>query len=100
MTWRAYGYDFEGPFYSSDKIPAYPGVYTVWCITDKGNYLLDVGQAENLHERIVNHDRKDCWKRNCYGQTAYYLAKEYSEQARLNLEKRIREEHKPPCGEK
>lgn len=43
MLWRSYGYDFDGPFYSPDNVPSYPGVYTVWCNNEEGTYLLDVG---------------------------------------------------------
>lgn len=37
-----------------------PAITRSGVLLRKVNYLLDVGQAENLYERTANHDRKDC----------------------------------------
>ena len=93
-----YGYDFEGPYNSPDQVPEYPGVYTVWC--SSGGILLDVGQAENVQERLKYHDRKDCWEKYCSEPLHFYVTKEPDEIQRCSLESKIRIEHNPPCGKK
>lgn len=99
MSLSEWGYQFEGPFSSPDQVPAKAGVYTVWCRQNSTWSSLDVGQAENMQERLTNHDRAICWKRHCGGSIHFYVVAMPSEAERRNLEQKIRQDKNPPCGE-
>jgi len=64
--------------------------------------VLDVGEAANIKERVSNHDRSDCWRRNCSG-IIYYSATytpNLQQAGRMQIEQRIRNLTNPPCGER
>ena len=85
------------PIEQADKLKNEPGVYTIWC----RDTLIDVGQSDNVRDRVMSHDRKDCWSKHCHQESlkvaAIYIK---DEQQRLKLEKEIRQRRKPLCGER
>ncbi len=102
MSFEKWSFTFEGAFESPDPLPEVAGVYVVWrrCSKDEWD-VLDVGQAENVRQRLIVHDRKDCWKRHCKG-TIYYSARlmPLSDKAeRIKVEASIRDQAVPLCGE-
>ena len=99
MSFSGWGYQFEGAFSSPDQVPAQSGVYTVWCWQNNNWTLLDAGQAEDMRERVANHDRANCWRRNCSGSVYFYVIAISSEAERRDLEQRIRQGRNLPCGE-
>lgn len=99
MSWIAYGYDFEGPYVSPGQVPEYAGVYIVSCYKAGNEVMLDVGKAENIRERLENHDRKHCWAKNSSGAIYYYVTNVPDQLLRGWLERAIRQEYKPLCGE-
>ena len=98
------GLNFEGPYKHTDKLKELPGIYVIACRTKTPTIkdaAVDVGQSENIKVRIATHDRKDCWKKNCGGEVlvyAHYMPGS-SEEERTVVEKEIREQLSPPCGE-
>jgi len=99
MAFTKWGHEFDGAFSDPSSLKPLAGVYVIWC--SPGNYwnVLDVGESEDVVERIKNHDRADCWHRNCSG-TIYYSATYISDQKdRLDLEYRIRSQEQVVCGE-
>lgn len=93
-------YTFAGPYYSPDSLKAKAGVYVILCERQPRSTILDVGQSENLKDRVTNHDRKDCWGRHCKKADIRY-AVYYLEvgTARSYVEQRVRNEYDVPCGE-
>lgn len=92
------GYEFEGPFTSTDSLKSLSGVYVIHYKNSEGKYTrLDVGESEDVKDRVENHDRKNCWSRNAHGNitvSAYYC----NENERIKLEKIIRNSSSLPCG--
>ena len=101
MTKNILGYSFEGPFQKdSGAIGNQPGVYVVY--DNAGTKVVDVGQSETLADRLSDHDREDCWKRNDWSS---YIANIYvrsinSQVERDRIEQEIRGHYGPPCGKR
>lgn len=100
MTITIGGYTFLGPWATTSILYEEPGVYVILCKTNESYTVLDVGESENIKERVQNHERKDCWKRHCSGNITYAEIKEPDEDKRRAIEKTIREKINPPCGER
>jgi hypothetical protein len=99
MSINIEGYEFEGPFTSTDSLKSLSGVYVIHYKNNNGKYTrLDVGESEDVKDRVETHDRKECWDRNAHGDitvSAYYC----SENERMRVEKIIRDSLNLPCGE-
>ena len=100
MTHTIAGHVFGGPYSSPSVLYSEPGVYVILCKTNDSYKVLDVGESKNMKERVENHDRKDCWEKNCKGTIVYAEMKEADEDKRRAIEKTIRGKIDPPCGEK
>ncbi len=61
--------------------------------------VVDVGETDNLKERLTNHERRPCWEKNCRGRVFISAKVERSETIRQEIENEIRKEYNPPCGE-
>ena len=100
MAFDRHGYRFEGAFRNPGELQASPGVYVIWCRTGDSWKPIDVGEAEDVRARVLSHDRKDCWNRNCSAEiwfAAHYTAG-MTEAARREVENRLRILENPPCG--
>jgi len=98
MSIHINGYSFEGPYSSTYSLRDNSGVYVIIC----NNNLIDVGESASLKSRIENHDRKDCWKRNCSGSISFavYYTPHLQQSGRMEIEREIRRNHRNiPCGE-
>ncbi len=99
MPFERWGYQFEGAYTSCEYLRSRSGVYVIWC-ENGGNWtVLDVGESANVKERVKNHDRADCWSRNCSG-TIYYSATytpNFQQGERMEIEERIRNLENPTC---
>ncbi|MCE5228991.1 hypothetical protein LLG95_05280 [bacterium] len=93
-------YAFEGPFLFDEtwRIKNASGVYAILTLEVEKRYkLLDIGESENVRERVENHDRIDCWKRN--NKQGLYVAVYYcNEQDRMIIEAQLRAIFNPVCG--
>jgi len=100
MPFEYWEYQFEGAFTSPDSLKSTSGVYVIWCENEGEWAVLDVGESDNVKERVKNHDRADCWEDKCLG-TIYYTATytPHLQQAeRMQIEQRIRNLANPLCG--
>ncbi|MBE0428219.1 MAG: GIY-YIG nuclease family protein [Nitrospirae bacterium] len=94
-------YQFAGPYTSISDLQRKAGVYVILCRrTDGKYYVIDVGQAINVKERIENHNRKSCWTRNCDGTLSVAVFYTQYESERTRIEKIIRNTYNPPCGDR
>lgn len=91
------GYQFEGPHPLDGT--NWEGVPAVYVILDNKDAVIDVGETDNLKDRLANHERRPCWERNCDGEIFVAARKEDSGPTRRRIEGEIREEYDPPCGE-
>ena len=101
MTFERWGYKFDGPYDSPDSLQPIAGVYAIWC-GDELDELLDVGESDNVRDRVSDHERADCWEQNCTG-TIYYSATYMpfsDEDERRRVEQEIRRLTNAPCGER
>lgn len=99
MSVTILGYEFEGPFTSTEYLKNYSGVYVIHYKNSESKYTrLDCGESSDVKDRVETHDRKDCWSRHAKGQitfSAYYC----NESERMRIEKGIRSAYDFPCGE-
>ena len=93
-------YTFEGPYTITDKLEDRSGVYAIHCYKDNKYYLIDVGESASVKTRVENHDRKNCWERNCSGTLAVsvYYTPNLQQVGRIQIEQEIRTQYDPPCG--
>lgn len=102
MGFKAWGHDFDGAYDSPDHLQSRSGVYVIWCKSGDSWTVLDVGETADVKERVSQHDRANCWSRNCSG-TIYYSATytpNLHQAGRMEIEKMIRNSTNPPCGER
>jgi hypothetical protein len=100
MAFCRWGYRFEGPWETPDRLVHWSGIYVIWVRTiDDEWHVIDVGAADDVKERVLNHERKASWFR-IYNGILYYSA--------IYLPNRLAAEHKkivrmikalthPPC---
>ena len=99
MSFTQWDHEFDGAHSDPFLLREAAGVYVVWCEAEGIWRILDVGQSENVVNRTRNHDRADCWSRNCSGKI-YYAATYISDPLeRHDLEYRIRSLERVACGE-
>ncbi len=93
-------YSFEGPFTNTDNLQDRSGVYAIHCHRDQKYYLVDVGETAEVKTRVENHDRKDCWTRNCTGTLTISVlyTPNLQQTGRREIEQAIRDQFAPPCG--
>ena len=95
-------YSFEGPYTSTDKLENKSGVYAIHCYLDGKYYLIDIGESSEVKNRVENHDRKECWGKNCKGTltVSVYYTPGLQQQGRINVEQELRQQYDPICGKK
>lgn len=100
MTITIGKYTFEGAFTSTANLRDRSGVYAILCKKDGKYYIKDVGESAKVKERVENHDRKNCWERNCSGILTYSAkyTPNIQQEGRKEIEKEIRDQYNPPCG--
>lgn len=95
------GFSFEGPYTSTAYLKHQQGVYTILDKRWDGKwYVIDVGESEDVKDRVENHDRKLCWDRNRQGElgVAVLYTIGWSAAQRRTLEGQIRDSFSPACG--
>lgn len=90
--------EFDGPFTSVQSVQARSGVFLVYDYHKNEGYCrLDVGEADNIHEQLLDHERIDCWEQHSRGTLAYAVY--YTNAAsRRRVAAKIREVSELPCG--
>lgn len=90
-------YNFEGPFSSTGELKNSSGVYVI--LGGENRIVVDVGESEDVKTRVENHDRKRCWNRQGYPSLS--VAVYYTDTLlRMVIEREIRDNYNPPCGER
>lgn len=77
-----------------------PGLYAVVCKVDNEFFLIDVGESSKLRSRVENHDKKDCWEKNCKGQVIIFIhyTPFLKQRGRVLIEQELRELFHPDCA--
>ncbi len=94
-------YNFEGPYADPSSLRNNSGVYAVLTrATANDKYsVVDIGESSGVRDRVTNHDREDCWRRNKQQAGLSYAAYYCDERARLKVESELRGAYSPPCGD-
>ena len=93
-------YRFNGPFYGESQLRQTAGVYAILDQRADGLFVIDIGESENIQQRILNHDRAACWAQNRRGAICYavlYLPGR-TVADRRSIEKELRHSFQPSCG--
>lgn len=95
-------YIFEGPYTNAGSLQDKSGVYAILCHIGRNYNLVDVGESATVKSRVEGHDRKDCWQRNCNStlEVAVLYSPNAQQPGRMAIEQEIRDQYKPPCGQK
>lgn len=98
------GYEFSGPYSSTASLEDRSGVYAILTPTAANRYkVIDVGESAMVKRRVENHERESCWRRNansggiCY---AVYYTPGQPQTGRQIVEQKVRQEYRPPCGDR
>ncbi|NOX53836.1 MAG: hypothetical protein GXP27_05245 [Planctomycetes bacterium] len=93
---------FQGPYTSPDSLEDRPGVYAVLDSAASQYSLLDCGESATVKTRLEAHDRADCWARTARGRVVYAALYTPNLRApdRREIEREIREQYSPPCGDR
>jgi hypothetical protein len=92
---------FEGPFAGPGQLLARSGVYAILGRgAGGGNWIVvDVGESGDVQDRVANHDRKNRWARCGHatlGVAAYYC----DAVIRMQVERQLRQQYNPACGDR
>ena len=110
MVAKSYDLDFGGYWQERNVsgLPAKSGIYGVYTATYnqsndtvKLNRLLYIGEAENVRDRVMNHEKWEKWRRQLRtGEELCFNMAPISPAAdRERAEAAMIYEHKPPCNE-
>lgn len=93
-------HSFDGPHTNNGTLPAISGVYLITTLAQNQRHtIIDVGESNNISDRISNHDRSSQWQQNKQnGLYAWVLAA--NEAQRMLTEKAHRLAYNPVCGER
>lgn len=101
---RIGNYDFQGPWLLSEvNLIDRAAVYAILCSRNDGKYdLVYVGETGQAGARLSNHERANCWSRNC-GNSLFVAilwtpSDKITPQTRRTIEKEIRDQYDPPCN--
>ena len=74
------------------------GLYAIGSIDPVGGRWLDVGESNDVGDRIAWHDRKSCWLANATGPMVVFAHIEPTAVLRAQKERRVRSALNPFCG--
>jgi len=91
------GYNFEGPYdFVNTNFNEVPRVYAIV----EQNKLIYVGITDNLKERMANHHKENCWRKNISTTNCLYVLRVDSENDRQIIERGIIDKYNPICNDK
>lgn len=93
-TEKVLGHDFVGPYPLT--VTDFNNVAGIYLITTSDGNVVDVGETDNLKERIPNHERESCWNRNSGINLWFHF--DNNRDQRLLKEKMLRTNFSPVCG--
>ena len=61
-----------------------------------------LGESSEVKTRVENHDRKECWEKNCSGTIKYaaHYIENGQKSSRVEVEQDIRDNYDIPCGKR
>jgi hypothetical protein len=92
---------FDGPFTDTSQLQARSGVYAILgCGSAGGNWIVvDVGESGDVKTRIDGHDRKLQW--HGAGHATLAVAANYCDApTRMLVERQLRQQYNPACGDR
>lgn len=91
-------HSFAGPHITNNTLPPISGVYIITTLASNQQHtIIDVGESDNVRERISRHDRTSQWQQaQQNGLYAWVLAAE--EAHRMLVERAHRLAYNPVCG--
>ncbi|MDQ7838503.1 MAG: hypothetical protein RDU59_08425 [Thermodesulfobacteriota bacterium] len=100
MSIQISNYTFEGPHTSENNLKDASGVYMILCQSNGKYYPVDVGESATVKSRVENHERQNCWKRNCSStlMVAVLYTPPLQQAGRREIEQKIRNQFNFPCG--
>jgi hypothetical protein len=96
------GHWFFGPVplvLAPQSFAGWRGIYAIGSTDSVGGRWLDVGESDDVGDRIVRHDRKSCWLANVTGPMVVFAHIEPNPILRREKERYIRSVLNPVCGE-
>lgn len=103
MTELNYNLNYIGYLEEKNEahLPTASGIYNVYaCTSYRLRSLLYIGEAENLRQRVLNHEKKSIWRQKLYrGEKLYFsytLIRPNG--ARKRVEAALIYKHKPSCN--
>lgn len=93
-------YNAEGPFLNENQLKDVSGVYVILGRSSQAENwnVVDVGESGGVRSRVSNHGRTPCWKRQSHS-TLSVAAIYTGEAERMRIEKELRAQYNPPCGD-
>jgi hypothetical protein len=97
------GIEFAGPFASKADIQNLPGVYVIVGLGGVEPFVIEVGEAEVLRDRLILHERERRWRELARGrglELAYlihYVAESHRP-GRAAIREALCKLFDPPCG--
>lgn len=91
---------------NKDSVPSESGIYCVYACTYNQTAktvslreLVYIGESDNVHERLSNHEKLPDWKRRLKaGETLCYSVASVESTDRIRAEAAMIYHHKPPCN--
>jgi hypothetical protein len=94
-------YEFDGPHPSAGQLAAQSGVYAILGRPHSSSTwtVLDIGESQDVQDRIQRHDRRPQWQRQ--GMPELACAALYcASTERMHIERQLRAQFNPPCGDR
>lgn len=90
-------HQFTGPHRNATSLPPQSGVYIITRLDNDLHTVIDVGESDNIAQRIPNHDRMNQWEAvTTNGFHVWTLLANASE--RMLIERAHRLAYQPVCG--
>ena len=95
-------YQFEQPYFlKNTPFNNVKAVYVVYTVLSGRTVWLDVGETNELANRLAGHERKGCWEQKSQGNDIFVAVKQIADKVqRKNIESDLRLGLVPLCGEK
>jgi len=94
-------HSFDGPYTGASQLLPRSGVYAILGRgATGGNWIvLDIGESGDVKSRVETHDRKTQWQRS--GHATLAVAALYCDGTmRMLVEKALRQQYNPACGDR
>lgn len=107
MNSMTYPLNFQGYYTKSADLPDYSGIYCIYACTHDVHArtvsirkLLYIGESEDIHDRVSNHERRKDWESKLRNGEVlcFNVAPISPEDDRKHAEVAMIYYHKPPCN--